>query len=429
MPGYVYALINPSYANQIKIGRTIHDPQDRANDIYSGDTGVPTEFQLAYFVEVSDPVKAEKSIHDTFKKERVNPRREFFAVSLTKAIPEMEKLKEQFPLTGEIAKPDESQPITHSANNQLYQVNLSISEHVILKRNKVNIPGTLALTEKRGLYFFTFTSDQESANFAIPFVALQEFDYAPASFKALRKEFDKFNSAHWFDELSLRFNALLSYDETTGKLNLTDDQRYEVFFEDTTIGQECFDQISEANYYLTHGIYSAFELASLTANDANKYQDPHLVFLSDRMIIYDYTDSNIKKIMDIASETYTQWPWTKHPFITLYPENLSDYEISANGTIAHVQGLQYKSTMMIWAIDELAPIEFNLRDSDEVDKFKANLNRLFFDADSINPSTARRETELDKLEPIMNILSQVPGFIWNNKGKLILLYIILNILF
>ena len=429
MFGYIYALINASMPDQIKIGRTINDPEDRANDIYSGDTGVPTPFRLAYFVEVGDPVKAEKSIHDTFKKDRVNPRREFFAVSLTKAIPEMEKLRTLFPLTDEITKPDESQPITHSANNQLYEVNFSISEHVILKRNKLNIPGTLTLTEKRGLYFFTFTSDQESANFAIPFVASQEFDYAPASFKVLIKEFDKFNSAHWFDGLRLRFNALLNYDDITGKLNLTDDQRYEVFFEDTAIGQACFDQISEANYYLTHGIYSTFELASLTANDANKYQHPYLAFLSDRMIIFDDTDSNLNKILNITSETYTQWPWTKRPFITLYPENLSDYEIRANGTITHVQGLQYKSTKLLWAIDELAPITFKLQGTDKVDKFKANLNRLFFDADSINSSHERRETELSKLEPIMNILSQVPGFIWNNKGKLILLYILLVILF
>ena len=84
MSGYIYALTNESMPGQIKLGRTINHPEDRADDL-SSDTGVPTPFTVAYFVAVSNDVQAEQSIHRTFKRQRVNPKREFFAISVDEA--------------------------------------------------------------------------------------------------------------------------------------------------------------------------------------------------------------------------------------------------------------------------------------------------------------------------------------------------------
>ncbi len=40
MSGYIYALTNESMPGQIKLGRTINHPEDRADDL-SSDTGGP----------------------------------------------------------------------------------------------------------------------------------------------------------------------------------------------------------------------------------------------------------------------------------------------------------------------------------------------------------------------------------------------------
>ena len=99
MSGYIYALTNESIPGQIKLGRTVNHPEDRAADL-SSDTGVPTPFTVAYFVAVSDDVQAEKSIHRTFKRQRVNPKREFFEISVDEARAAMDKLTYRYPVDG-----------------------------------------------------------------------------------------------------------------------------------------------------------------------------------------------------------------------------------------------------------------------------------------------------------------------------------------
>lgn len=87
MKEFIYALINPSLAGLVKIGRTDRNPEARAQEL-SGHTGVPTPFVLAYQRLVSDSHHAESWIH-TFlgrKGYRLSDRREFFTAPLQEVI-------------------------------------------------------------------------------------------------------------------------------------------------------------------------------------------------------------------------------------------------------------------------------------------------------------------------------------------------------
>ena len=84
--GKIYILRNSSYKDTIvKIGRTSRISEIRAKEISVG-TGVPNEFEVLYEEDVFDCVHAEKIIHEILNDERINPQREFFRVSLKKAV-------------------------------------------------------------------------------------------------------------------------------------------------------------------------------------------------------------------------------------------------------------------------------------------------------------------------------------------------------
>jgi tetratricopeptide (TPR) repeat protein len=86
-PGYVYALINQSLPNCVKIGKTTKDPSSRATELSSA-TGVPTPFCVAYEAYFNDCDAAEEYIHAFFESRgvRLSTNREFFSVSSTVAI-------------------------------------------------------------------------------------------------------------------------------------------------------------------------------------------------------------------------------------------------------------------------------------------------------------------------------------------------------
>ncbi len=89
--GWVYILINPSLQkNLLKIGKTEVSPQERAKQLSS--TGVPTEFHVAYDVQVEDCHTAEKLIHDELEQYRYKRDREFFNIPLKQAIPIVENI-------------------------------------------------------------------------------------------------------------------------------------------------------------------------------------------------------------------------------------------------------------------------------------------------------------------------------------------------
>jgi len=80
---------NPSMPGILKVGMTDRTPEVRAVELFS--TGVPTPFKIEFSKKVLNPLQKETTIHKLLLKERINPRREFFRVSL-------EKVKELFNL-------------------------------------------------------------------------------------------------------------------------------------------------------------------------------------------------------------------------------------------------------------------------------------------------------------------------------------------
>lgn len=82
--GYIYVLQNKAFgANVIKIGLTKRNPDTRARELYSGATGVPLPFDVAFAYSVVDCAVAEKSIHYNLRAFRLNNRREFFRMSVS----------------------------------------------------------------------------------------------------------------------------------------------------------------------------------------------------------------------------------------------------------------------------------------------------------------------------------------------------------
>ena len=81
----VYVLTNPAMPGLIKIGRTIDDgAATRIAQLYS--TGVPFPFQVEFACRVTNPDEVERALHAAFAPQRVNPRREFFAIDPNQAI-------------------------------------------------------------------------------------------------------------------------------------------------------------------------------------------------------------------------------------------------------------------------------------------------------------------------------------------------------
>lgn len=104
-PGFIYALINSSFPSYVKIGRTSRTPAERAAEL-SSVTGLPTEFTVAYAVDVADSESAERFVHDLFANQglRVSGDREFFRVDLPHAIEVLLSVKQQFGAAGTVGR-------------------------------------------------------------------------------------------------------------------------------------------------------------------------------------------------------------------------------------------------------------------------------------------------------------------------------------
>lgn len=83
--GYVYILCNASLKGMLKIGSTTFGAEKRAKQL-SHTTALPTPFIVAYEIYVSHYEELEKAVHKKLASYRINPKREFFEVSLDKAI-------------------------------------------------------------------------------------------------------------------------------------------------------------------------------------------------------------------------------------------------------------------------------------------------------------------------------------------------------
>ncbi|MEN8650601.1 GIY-YIG nuclease family protein [Streptomyces sp. 21So2-11] len=83
--GVIYILANPLIPGVLKIGRTTRESTERAREL-SRATGVPTEYEVIYDQVVSDASAAERELHSLLQSHRVNPKREFFRISIREAI-------------------------------------------------------------------------------------------------------------------------------------------------------------------------------------------------------------------------------------------------------------------------------------------------------------------------------------------------------
>lgn len=114
--GLIYILLNPSFKRHLKIGKTQRTSEERAKEIYNqSKTGIPTEFVVAYEIEVSDCDLVENLVHNELAKHRFNKDREFFEIPLKEAISKIDKvikeLEKQHKLEFiEKAKPKEFNP-------------------------------------------------------------------------------------------------------------------------------------------------------------------------------------------------------------------------------------------------------------------------------------------------------------------------------
>jgi hypothetical protein len=78
-PEYVYVFVNKSVPNMVKIGRTTNTPDHRAKEV-SKDTGVVLPWIPVYWFKCYRSDLLEADLHEYFKEQRVNPRREMFEI-------------------------------------------------------------------------------------------------------------------------------------------------------------------------------------------------------------------------------------------------------------------------------------------------------------------------------------------------------------
>ncbi len=80
--GWVYAARNPSFAEAVfKVGQTTVSPSKRMAQL-GASTSVYRQFQLAYFVHVSDHLRTEQFVHHTLRDSRLKSGKEFFDASI-----------------------------------------------------------------------------------------------------------------------------------------------------------------------------------------------------------------------------------------------------------------------------------------------------------------------------------------------------------
>lgn len=82
--GWIYVLSTREQPNVLKIGRTDRPVSQRAQEINRA-TGLLTPFGARYVIRVSDPVKAEKKVHQALSEYRIRRDREFFEIEPHKA--------------------------------------------------------------------------------------------------------------------------------------------------------------------------------------------------------------------------------------------------------------------------------------------------------------------------------------------------------
>lgn len=85
MTEIIYVLTNEFMPGLVKIGVTADSVESRISQL-SAHTGVPIPFECYFAAEVQDSEKLEKTLHQLFSENRINPKREFFKVDPEKVV-------------------------------------------------------------------------------------------------------------------------------------------------------------------------------------------------------------------------------------------------------------------------------------------------------------------------------------------------------
>ena len=96
--GWIYACRNRSFVDSVyKIGKSARPPTLRVSEL-SASTSVYQDFQLVYFVHVSDRDLAEAQTHSALEDHRVNRGKEFFQAPLPVIVKAMDAAASAFPV-------------------------------------------------------------------------------------------------------------------------------------------------------------------------------------------------------------------------------------------------------------------------------------------------------------------------------------------
>lgn len=96
--GWVYSMRNASFRKPLlKIGMTSRPPFQRQRELGRA-TGVPGDFEMVYFVHVSDRWSAEHLLHQRLGRFRTSSYKEFFEVPISRAVDAMDEAAAAFPV-------------------------------------------------------------------------------------------------------------------------------------------------------------------------------------------------------------------------------------------------------------------------------------------------------------------------------------------
>lgn len=90
--GFIYAMSNKSMPGILKIGMTERSVEERLKEANSP-SFIPIPFIIEIFKQVKNCKEKEKLIHQILHSKRVNPKRDFFQVSLEEIVPIFELIE------------------------------------------------------------------------------------------------------------------------------------------------------------------------------------------------------------------------------------------------------------------------------------------------------------------------------------------------
>lgn len=103
--GFVYIMTNQAMPGLLKIGRTSKLPEKRAQDSDLASTGIPSKFEVQYYVLFDNMVLAEKKIHMNLNS--YHYKKEFFRVDIPTAIMVIESIN--LPFKKIFSKPEDDE--------------------------------------------------------------------------------------------------------------------------------------------------------------------------------------------------------------------------------------------------------------------------------------------------------------------------------